>query len=230
MQKNNSIIAGNLAKTAIIRSVNANRDCLSMRVITNEVYFDARGNEQQNTVGHDVVRYGKKGQFDSFVEQYLQKGMAVCAEGLTRIDFSGDNKEFMNVTIDTSADRGDISPLASVGMFLNEQRVSGYLSDDSVVRATKTGDCISFRVITSFQWGKEDHEVITTGFNVIQFGKKGAFDSLAKLLKKGAGVYTKGKTEKKINEFEGKKRLEHTINASYERVMITKYVTDKQAA
>jgi single stranded DNA-binding protein len=115
-------------------------------------------------------------------------------------------------------------------MRINKQIIGGNLADDAVIRPV-SGDreCISFRVITSENWKTADGEEKskTCGHDVVQFGKVGRFTGLAALLKKGAGVYVEGITEKEMREHEGKDFLNVTVNASFGVIQISKYVTEK---
>lgn len=230
---NNQAIAGNLADTATINSVSGDRDALNLRVITNERWFNAQGEEQNKVCGHQVVKFGKKGQFNAFVEKYLQKGMPVYAEGTTEKVMNG---EFMNVTVNTSFG-GDIQPLQA-SMSLNTQTVGGNLAADAEVRSiSDTRDVLAFTVITNDSYTKKSGEKVETscGHDVVQYGDKGQFTSLVALLKKGAGVYLSGTTEKKNTVLPAngdkpeKKFMNMTINASFQNIQITKYVTEKPA-
>lgn len=233
LRLNTQEIAGNLAEDAIIRSVSADRDALSLRVITNESWFDAQGNEQSRMCGHNVVKFGKKGQFNLFAEKYLQKGKPVFAIGTTEKKMSEPNADgikFLNVTVNTSFS-GDIQvPQASMRM--NRQTIGGNLADDAIVRSAGEGrECLSFTVITNDSYqDKQGHTVETScSHDVVQFRDAGQFANVIGMLKKGAGVYVQGTTEKENREHEGKKYLNVTVNASFETIQITKYVTEKPA-
>lgn len=118
-------------------------------------------------------------------------------------------------------------------MRMNKQIIGGNLADDAVIRPAGTDrECISFRVITSENWKGADGEEKskTCGHDVVQFGKTGRFTQLATMLKKGAGVYVEGTTEKEVREHEGKDFLNVTVNASFGVVQISKYVTEKSGA
>jgi single-stranded DNA-binding protein len=231
---NKQAIAGNLAETATIGSVSADRDALNLRVITNEEWTDNNGDKQSKPCGHNVVKFGKKGQFDAFVEKYLQKGMAVYAEGITEKSMNG---EFMNVNINATFG-GDIQPLQA-SMRLNTQTIGGNLADDAVIREVSAErEVISFTVITNDSYTKKDGEKVETscGHDVVQYGKKGQFTALSAMLKKGAGVYLSGTTEKVNRKVEAKDGNEEktfmnmTVNASFQNIQITKYVTEKPSA
>lgn len=233
LRKNTQVIAGNLAEDAKIQAVSPERDALNLRVITNQEWTDNNGKAQSKMCGHNVVKFGKKGVFDSFAAKYLKKGMPVYAMGTTEKTVKGD---YLNVTINTSFN-GDIQPLAN-SMRLNEQTVGGNLAADAIVREAGTDrEVISFTVITNDSYQGKDNKTIETscGHDVVQFGKKGQFASLAALLKKGAGVYLSGTTEKenRIVPADGdkpeKKFLNVTLNATFNQIQITKYVTEKPA-
>ena len=231
MRKNIQVIAGNLAETAIIRAAGEGRECLSLRVITNEEWTDDQGNIINKPCGHNVVKFGKEGQFTNFVEKCLQKGMPVYAEGITEKEMSEkDGIKYLNVTVNTTFD-GEIQPIAA-SMRLNEQTIAGNLAEDSVVRSSgDDSDCLSFTVITNHSYtGKDGNQVETScSHDVVKFGKKDKLTSLSAMLMKGAGVYLTGTTEKVNREHEGKKYLNVTLNATFKKIQITKYVTDKPA-
>jgi single-stranded DNA-binding protein len=163
----------------------------------------------------------------------LQKGMPVYAIGATEKTMNG---EYLNVQINTSFG-GDIQPLQA-SMSLNTQTVGGNLAADSEVRpVSDTRDVLSFTVITNDSYTKKSGEKVETScsHDVVQYGDKGQFELLSALLKKGAGVYLSGTTEKvnRVVPAEGdkpeKKFMNMTINASFQNIQITKYVTEKPA-
>lgn len=231
MRLNTQELAGNLADDATINSVSADRDVLNIRVVTNENWNDKDGNPQSKACGHTIVKFGKKGQFDAFAAKYLQKGMPIYAIGRTEKSTSEkDGVTYLNVTVNTSFG-GDIQPVQAA-MRLNRQTVAGNLAADAVIRGAGEGrECLSFTVITneSYQNKQGDTVETTCSHDVVQFGDAGRFSKLADMLKKGAGVYLSGTTEKENREHEGKKYLNVSVNASFENIQVTKYVTEKPA-
>ena len=225
MKLNKLEVMGNLAQDAEVRDAGNNRQVLLLRVITSRRWNGPNG-EEERTVGHNVVRFGKTGQFDKLVT-HLKKGQGVFVEGTYEKDYSEkDGVKYLNDRINASF--GGALELVNNAPSHNRIRIGGYLADDAVIRDTGKGECISFTVMTTESWGPAANQSKTVAHDVIQFGEKGQFTSLCALLKKGAGVMLAGEIEKENREVEGRKFLNITVNATFETIKITKYVTEKE--
>jgi len=227
MQKNQLEVLGNLASDATVATVSATRDVLSMRVITSRSWTDENG-QHDITVGHNVVKFGKTGQFANFLP-HLKKGQGVAATGTYEKEMSKPNaegKRFLNERINTSY--GELEIISPTSSSINEHKVAGFLASDAVIRPTAKGDSLSFTIMNTESWGSADSQKKTYAHDVVQFAETGKFDKIAALLVKGTGVYTKGIIEKSTSEDQqGNKFLNINTNASFNNVLITKYKTEK---
>ena len=230
MQKNLLEVLGNLAVDATVATVSATREVLNLRVITSQTWTDSNGETKSALVGHEVVKFGKTGQFTNFLP-YLKKGQGVSVSGLYEKELTqpnADGKRFLNNRINASF--GTIDPITSTGTSINEHKIAGFLTADAVIRPTSKGDSLSFTIAATNSWGNGANQSKTYYHDIVQFGDKGAFDKLSALLVKGTGAYTKGMVEKVNNEnAEGEKFLNITTNATFNNVTITKYKTEKPA-
>lgn len=78
---NLSIIVGRLASDPVLNRTNNNNIAVcNLRVITNEVWYDANRQKQTKATGHDVVVWGNQAEA---VAQYRRKGDWVCVVGRT---------------------------------------------------------------------------------------------------------------------------------------------------
>lgn len=229
---NRQTVSGNLAKDAVIRSAGSNSDCLSMRIISNERWVDGKGHTQTRSCGHDIIQFGPRGSFDDFARELLKEGFPVFAVG--RVDRESNEVngvKFRNVLVNASCIGGVLCP-ADANMQINTHEISGYLIADAEIHEAGNGkECLSFLVATNVveihNGKKYEYKSIHP---VVRFEKKNRMNKLLEKLKKGAGVYLIGKTDKKKNEQNGETYYNATINVSDRAINIHRYVTPKPVA
>lgn len=76
--KNSVQLIGRLGNNPEVRTFESGKTMASFSIATNEVYYDNKGERQENTQWHNIVVWGKKTQV---VEKYLKKGSEIAMEG-----------------------------------------------------------------------------------------------------------------------------------------------------
>ena len=76
--KNSVQLIGRLGNDPEVRSFDSGKTMATFSIATNEVYYDNKGDRQENTQWHNVVAWGKKTQI---IEKYLKKGSEIAMEG-----------------------------------------------------------------------------------------------------------------------------------------------------
>lgn len=74
--KNKAILIGRTSKDAEIRKASSGKDVITFSLATSEYYKDKDGNKQENTVWHNIVKFG-----NSNIAQYIKKGSKLYIEG-----------------------------------------------------------------------------------------------------------------------------------------------------
>ncbi|MBI2644279.1 MAG: single-stranded DNA-binding protein [Candidatus Wildermuthbacteria bacterium] len=115
MNLNKIIIVGRVVDTPEVRTTQGGQTVASIRVATNRVWTDAKGQRQEKTEFHSVVLWRRLGEIAS---QYLQKGGLVLIEGRLETrswqDASG-NKRFRTEIVAESMQLGPKSQGRSEG-------------------------------------------------------------------------------------------------------------------
>lgn len=76
--RNKVQLIGNLGMNPEIKSFDGGKKLAKFSIATNEVYYNAKGEKQEETQWHNVVMWGKTAEI---AEKYLKKGQEVCVEG-----------------------------------------------------------------------------------------------------------------------------------------------------
>ena len=227
MQQNEAVIAGNLAADCkVIKEASPGRDMLVFSVYTDRSTQDGQGNYLNDV--QNIVSFGKAGIFDKFSEK-LVKGKCVHVTGSSETRLSEkDGVKYYNHQINASYPDGKIDIMMTKSVNKNRLEIMGFLAQDAEIRPTKNGEVLNMVVITSKRNPNDESNPYTARHSVVKFAKKGELSNMVKLLKKGAGVTTYGSIEHNKSEKDGKTYYNTSLNATFSRIQITKYVTEKE--
>lgn len=73
---NKVFLLGRSGKEAEVRKTSSGKDVMTFTLATNEYYKDAQGNKQENTVWHNIVKFGNVN-----IADYIKKGSKLYVEG-----------------------------------------------------------------------------------------------------------------------------------------------------
>jgi single-strand DNA-binding protein len=73
---NRVFLLGRSGKDAEVRKTSSGKDVMTFTLATNEYYKDAQGNKQENTVWHNIVKFGNPS-----IANYIKKGGKLYIEG-----------------------------------------------------------------------------------------------------------------------------------------------------
>lgn len=125
---NKAILIGRVGKDAEVRKTSSGKDVMTFTLATNEYYKDAQGNKQENTVWHNIVKFGNPN-----IADYIKKGGKLCIVGkINNRSYENDSgkKIYISEIIANNIHLLDSKPTSSVNKQVDADWDSGSLEDN----------------------------------------------------------------------------------------------------